>query len=79
MPEDLQAAILKAGKEAGDYGRQIESSEDGEKLKQMSDAGQIKVQDFADREKLLELVIPVQDAYAAELGAEDLLAAIRSK
>ena len=79
LPEDLQAAILKAGKEAGDYGRQIESSEDGEKLKQMSDAGQIKVQDFADREKLLELVIPVQDAYAAELGAEDLLAAIRSK
>ena len=79
LPDDLQAAILKAGKEAGDYGREIESKEDGEKLQQMADAGQIKVQEFADREKLLELVVPVQDEYAAELGAEDLLEAIRSK
>lgn len=79
LPEDLQAAILKAGKDAGDYGREIESGEDGVKLQQMADAGQIKVQEFADRDKLLELVIPVQDAYAAELGAEDLLKAIRSK
>ncbi len=79
LPEDLQAVILKAGKEAGDYGREIESREDGEKLQQMADAGQIKVQDFADREVLLDLVVPVQDAYAAELGAEDLLKAIRSK
>ncbi len=79
LPEDLQAAVLKAGKEAGDYGREIESTEDGIKLQQMSDAGQIAVQEFADRDKLLELVVPVQDAYAAELGAEDLLTAIRSK
>jgi tripartite ATP-independent transporter DctP family solute receptor len=79
LPEDLQAAILKAGKAAGDYGREIESTEDGIKLQQMSDAGQIQVQEFADRDKLLELVVPVQDAYAAELGAEDLLKAIRSK
>lgn len=79
LPEDLQAAIMKAGKDAGDYGREIESREDGEKLQQMADAGQIQVQDFADRDMLLELVVPVQDAYAAELGAEELLAAIRSK
>ena len=32
LPADLQAAILKAGKEAGAYGRQIESSEDTAKL-----------------------------------------------
>lgn len=79
LPEDLQAVILKAGKEAGDYGREIESREDGEKLQQMADAGNIKVQDFADRDKLLELVVPVHDAYAAELGAEELLKAIRAK
>ena len=45
----------------------------------MKTAGQIEVHDFADRSKLLDLVTPVQDAYAAELGAEDLLKAIRSK
>ena len=32
MPKDLQAAVLKAGKEAGKYGRDIESSEDEKKL-----------------------------------------------
>jgi len=79
LPEDLQAAIMKAGKEAGDYGREIESREDGEKLQQMADAGQIEIQEFDDREKLLELVIPVQDAYAEELGAVDLLEAIRTQ
>jgi len=78
LPEDLQAAILKAGKEAGDYGREIESSEDGIKLQEMSEAGQIEVQEFIDRDKLLELVVPVQDAYATELGAEALLEAIRA-
>ena len=78
LPEDLQAAVLKAGKEAGDYGREIESREDGEKLKQMADAGDIEVQEFADRDKLLELIVPVHDAYASELGAEELLEAIRS-
>ena len=79
MPEDLQAVILKAGKEAGDYGREIESREDGEKLQQMADAGNIKVQEFADRDQLLKLVVPVHDKYAEELGAQELLEAIRSK
>jgi len=79
LPADLQAIVLKAGKEAGDYGREVESSEDALKLEQMKVAGQIEVHDFADRAKLLDLVTPVQDAYAAELGAEALLQAIRSK
>lgn len=79
LDADMQAAILKAGAEAGAYGRELESREDGEKLQQMVDAGNVNVHEFAGREKLLELVIPVQDAYAAELGAEGLLAAIRAK
>ena len=33
LPPDLQAAILKAGKEAGIYGRQIESGEDAEEAR----------------------------------------------
>ena len=40
LPPDLQAAILKAGKEAGAHGRQIESSEDTAKLDAMEKAGQ---------------------------------------
>ncbi len=79
LPEALQAAVLKAGKEAGAFGRALESREDGIKLKQMEEAGQIHVNAFEGREKLLEMVKPVQDAYAAELGASELLNAIRSK
>ena len=49
LPPDLQAAILKAGKEAGAYGRQIESSEDTAKLDAMEKAGKLKRIPFADR------------------------------
>lgn len=79
LPEDLQAAVLKAGAEAGAFGRELESREDGIKLQEMIDAGQIKVQEFENRDKLLEMVKPVQAAYAEELGSTDLLAAIQAK
>ena len=42
LPPDLQAAIIKAGKEAGAYGRQIESSEDSAKLDALEKAGKLK-------------------------------------
>src|SRR5881628_2230605 len=48
LPADLQAAILKAGKEAGQYGRQIESSEDSKKLDALEAAGKLKKIPFAD-------------------------------
>ncbi|ETX10266.1 C4-dicarboxylate ABC transporter substrate-binding protein [Marinomonas ushuaiensis DSM 15871] len=79
LPADLQTAIMKAGKEAGAYGRELESREDAIKLKQMADAGQIKVSEFANREKLLVMVKPVQDKFAASIGATELLEAIRNK
>ncbi len=77
LPEDLQAAIMAAGAEAGAFGRALESGADGEILQEMLDAGQIEVHAFEGREQMLELVQPVQDAYAAELGATELLEAIR--
>lgn len=77
LPADLQEAVMKAGREAGAYGRELESREDGEKLQEMVDAGQITLVPFEGRETMLETVQPVQDAYAAELGATELLEAIR--
>ncbi|MGO4906780.1 TRAP transporter substrate-binding protein [Pseudorhodobacter sp. W20_MBD10_FR17] len=79
LPEALQTAVLKAGKEAGEFGRELESREDGEKLQQMVDAKQITAIPFEGRDEMLKMVVPVQDAYAAELGATDLLNAIRAK
>ena len=77
LPADLQSAIMAAGAEAGAFGRALESGQDGEKLQEMVDAGQIKLIDFDGRDKMLELVKPVQDAYAAQLGATALLEAVR--
>ncbi|MEL7281149.1 MAG: TRAP transporter substrate-binding protein [Pseudomonadota bacterium] len=77
LPAALQEAIKKAGAEAGAFGRELESREDGIKLKQMADAGQIKVQEFEGRDKLLTMVIPVQDAFAADIQATELLNAVR--
>ncbi len=78
LPEDLQAAIVKAGREAGAYGRQIESSEDSEKLAAMEEKGWLTTHEFADRATLLELAEPVKKAYAEELGASDVLDAVNA-
>jgi TRAP-type C4-dicarboxylate transport system substrate-binding protein len=73
LSKDLQAAILKAGKEAGDYGRQIESSENNLILQQLTKDGKIRLHKFPERPKLLELTTPVKKAYAKEIGAEAIL------
>jgi TRAP-type transport system periplasmic protein len=78
LPEDLQAAILKAGKEAGAYGRQIESSQDSEKLAQMEKEGLLTQVAFKDRDQLLELAEPVKRAYAEELGALEVYEAVNA-
>lgn len=79
LDADLQTIVLEAGAAAGAFGRELESRQDGEKMQEMIDAGQVFVTEFENRDALLELVIPVQDAYAAELGANDLLNAIRDQ
>jgi TRAP-type C4-dicarboxylate transport system substrate-binding protein len=78
LPADLQAAIAKAGKEAGAYGRQIESSEDTAKLDALEKAGKLKRIPFADRDQMKKLVDPVMAAYAKEIEAEQILAKINA-
>jgi tripartite ATP-independent transporter DctP family solute receptor len=78
LPKDLQSAVLKAGKEAGAYGRQIESSEDEAKLVKMEKEGKLKRVPFAGRDQMKKLVDPVMAAYAKEIGAEAILAKINS-
>jgi tripartite ATP-independent transporter DctP family solute receptor len=78
LPKDLQAAVLKAGKEAGAYGRQIESSEDTAKLDALEKSGKLKRVPFADRAQMKKLVDPVMQAYAKEIDAEAILAKINA-
>ena len=78
LPADLQAAIIRAGKEAGAYGRQIESSEDTAKLEALEKAGKLKRIPFADRAEMKKLVDPVMAAYAKEIEADAILAQINA-
>ena len=72
LPPDLQAAVIKAGKEAGAYGREIESSEDSAKLEALEKAGKLKRIPFKDRAQMEKLVEPVMAGYAKEIGVDAL-------
>jgi len=78
LPKDLQAAIMKAGPEAGAHGRQVESSEDEAKLVALEKAGRLKRIAFNDRAEMKKRVDPVMDAYAKEIGADKILAQINA-
>jgi tripartite ATP-independent transporter DctP family solute receptor len=78
LPPDLQAAILRAGKEAGAYGRQVESSEDEQKLVALEKAGKLKRIPFTDRAQMKRLADPVMVDYAKEIGADQIYAKINA-
>jgi TRAP-type transport system periplasmic protein len=78
LPPDLQAAIIKAGKEAGVYGRQIESSQDSAKLDALEKAGKLKKIPFTDRAAMKKAADPVMAEYAKEIGAEAIYNKINS-
>ena len=72
LPKDLQDAIMKAGKEAGDFGRQLESSEEVVKLDALEKAGKLKRVPFEERDAMKKLADPVMATYAKEIGAEGI-------
>ena len=78
LPADLQQAVLRAGKEAGVYGRQVESGQDAAKLEALEKAGRLKRIAFTDRAALKKAVDPVMADYAKEIGADAIYAKINS-
>ena len=78
LPAELQQAILRAGKEAGAYGRQVESSQDSAKLEALEKAGKLKRIAFSDRAALKKAVDPVMAEYAKEIGADAIYAKINA-
>jgi tripartite ATP-independent transporter DctP family solute receptor len=78
LDKNMQAAIVKAGKEAGAYGRKLESSEDEAKLIALEKAGKLKRVPFTDRAQMKKLTDPVMAAYAKEIGADEIYAKINA-
>jgi TRAP-type C4-dicarboxylate transport system substrate-binding protein len=70
LPKPLQDAIMRAGKEAGEFGRDLESKEDRHRLERLAKEGKVKLVEFIDRDQLLKMSEPVRRAYAKEVGAE---------
>jgi len=79
LPKGLQDAVIRAGKEAGLYGGEIESGGDSKRIDVLEKAGRLKRVTFNDRDGMKKLVDPVMAAYAKEIEAsvvhEKILAA----
>jgi TRAP-type C4-dicarboxylate transport system substrate-binding protein len=73
LPADLQAAILRAGREAAAFGREAEAAEDAAVLQQLEKDGKLRTHPFTQRDELLKMVEPVKRQYAAEIGATEVL------
>jgi TRAP-type C4-dicarboxylate transport system substrate-binding protein len=78
LPADLQAAIRKAGIEAGNWERELESNSDTSILQKLEKEGKLKLVKFDERDKLRESMMPVLAAYAKEIGAEEIFARINA-
>ncbi|MGQ3354219.1 MAG: TRAP transporter substrate-binding protein [Phreatobacter sp.] len=76
LPKDLQDAIIAAGSEAGEYGRQVESGEDSAKLETLEKAGRLKRVTFEERDAMKKATDPVMAAYAKEIGAEAIFSSV---
>ncbi|MCP4781919.1 MAG: TRAP transporter substrate-binding protein [Fuerstiella sp.] len=78
LPKDLQLAIERAGREAGAYGRHLESTEDAEILDRMKTDGMLRLHQFTERDELMRLAEPVKAAYAKEIDAVDVLSRVNA-
>ena len=78
LPKGLQTAILQAGKDAGTYGRILESSEDSQLMLKMQKEGKLKMIPFTERDKLVAVTAPIVEKFFADVGATDLFKAIQA-
>ncbi len=73
LPNDLQAAVRRAGREAAASHRQDEAGADSGIVETLSRAGKLHKVEFSDRAAMKRLVDPVMTAYAREIDAEGIL------
>ncbi|WP_439551194.1 TRAP transporter substrate-binding protein [Falsiroseomonas sp.] len=78
LPRELQEAVRRAGREAGVFGRQTESSEDEQKITALETAGRLRRIPFTERAAMNAAVLPVMAAYAREIDAEGIQSRINA-
>lgn len=77
MPEDLSEVVLKAGREASEYGSNAEREADEEALQTLQDEHNFTVTKPPDLNDAVAAAEPVWERYAEEWGAEDILQQIQ--
>lgn len=78
LPVRLQDAVVQAGREAAAWGREFESRTEEDRLAKLEAQGRLRRYAFRDRDELQQLVGPVLDRHAREIGARDILETIRA-
>jgi len=78
LPEDLQAAIRQAGKDAGTFGRVVEITEGNDVMAKMEKEGKLKTVNFTERQKLIDAAKPILINYFKKLDAEAMYNAIQA-
>lgn len=78
LPRELQDAIKRAGREAGIFGRNAESSEDDQKIAALETAGRLRRVPFTERAAMNAAVNPIMGAYAREIDAEGIYTRINA-
>jgi len=78
LPEDLQSAIIQAGKDAGTYGRVTELTEGSGIMAEMEAQGKLKTVIFTERAKLIAAATPVLKEYFKSLNQSALYDAIQA-
>jgi TRAP-type C4-dicarboxylate transport system substrate-binding protein len=78
LPEDLQAALIQAGKDAGTYGRVTELTEGSGIMAEMESQGKLKTVTFTERAKLIAAATPVLKKYFDSLDQSALYDAIQA-
>lgn len=80
FPPELQDAIVRAGEEAAAWHRDTETREDAEALVEMEAEGLITLIELSDADlrEMQENARPALEAFAADIGAEEILANVDS-
>ena len=72
LPEDIQQAMLKVGKEAAEYAVKVEREDDAGYIKNLKGFG-IDIIQLKDKEKWIEATRPIREEFAKKHGLSDVL------
>ena len=72
LPKDIQAAMMKVGKEAAEYAVKVEREDDAGYMKKLKEFG-IDIVQLKDKQKWIEATAAIREDFAKKHGLNDIL------